>query len=155
MPAADFSVNDTATGESYSLALHGALPIYNTITVTASVTDNAGNQATSSNSPSFTLDTTADAGAALTLSAFNATGGGSSSNLSVSPTRSDSGTPSRPLPPTDGSAHTPTPRPNTADNTPLHPHPSRRPSDLTPATRRRRGRARASRSRSRRRRVRR
>src|SRR5258708_31807854 len=76
MPAADFSVNDTATGESYSLALHGALPIYNTITVTASVTDNAGNQATSSNSPSFTLDTTADAGAALTLSAFNATGAG-------------------------------------------------------------------------------
>ncbi|WP_143202120.1 hypothetical protein, partial [Bradyrhizobium sp. NAS96.2] len=72
------------------------------------MTDDAGNTATSSNSPSFTLDTTADAGAALTLSAFDATGGVSSSNVSVSLTGIDSDIASGTITLTDGDGHTAT-----------------------------------------------
>src|SRR5262249_58860928 len=46
----------------------------NLITVSASVTDDAGNSAAPTNT-TFTLDTTADAGAGLVLSAFQAAGG--------------------------------------------------------------------------------
>src|SRR5205085_2832620 len=54
----------------------------NTITVSASVTDDAGNNAAPSNT-SFVLDTTADAGTALSLSAVNAAGGVNAANVSV------------------------------------------------------------------------
>src|SRR5262249_23474747 len=48
--------------------------VHNLVTVSASVTDDAGNTAAPSNT-SFTLDTTADAGTALALSAANPTRG--------------------------------------------------------------------------------
>src|SRR5207253_202819 len=54
----------------------------NTITVSASVTDDAGNNAAPSNT-SFVLDTTADAGTALTLRTLNAADGVNAANVSV------------------------------------------------------------------------
>ena len=54
----------------------------NLITVSASVTDNASNSASPSNT-SFILDTTADAGTALALSAFTAAGGVNAGAVSI------------------------------------------------------------------------
>ena len=54
----------------------------NLITVSASVTDDTGNQAAPPNQ-TFTLDTTADAGTALALSAANPTGGASTTAVSI------------------------------------------------------------------------
>ena len=54
----------------------------NLITVSASVTDNASNSASPTNT-SFILDTTADAGTALALSAFTAAGGVNAGAVSI------------------------------------------------------------------------
>src|SRR5207302_139410 len=61
----------------------------NAITMSASVTDDAGNSAAPSNA-SFSLDTTADAGTALSLCAFDAAGAVTTLIPSTTLFRSDS-----------------------------------------------------------------
>ncbi len=77
------------------------------ITVSATVTDNVGNQATPSNA-SFTLDTTADADSNLVLSAFNAAGGVNTAAVSITLAGLDSDIVSGTITLSDGNGHTAT-----------------------------------------------
>src|SRR5207244_2786793 len=79
----------------------------NSITVSASVTDNAGNNASPSNT-SFILDTTADAGAPLTLSAANPVGGANAGAVTVTLSGIDSDITSGTVTLSDGNGHTAT-----------------------------------------------
>src|SRR6266404_6056685 len=88
----------------------------NTITVSASVTDDAGNTAAPSNA-SFTLDTTADASPLLTLSAVNTTGGAEASAVSITLSGIDSDFASGTITLSDGSGHTATHTLTTAEIT--------------------------------------
>ncbi|MGY4286169.1 hypothetical protein ACVWXO_005389 [Bradyrhizobium sp. LM2.7] len=83
LTAAEIAAGSVTLGSGAFTNFANLNHVDNTITVSASLTDDAGNTASPS-STGFVLDTTADAGPVLSLSAVNPTGGAKAGAVSIS-----------------------------------------------------------------------